>query len=72
MIFVKNDIVNNVIPIIIKIDIDEYLIPAMGLAQVLEINGNNIITVLFKIPNIDIKLLVDSKCFKHFIFAIRN
>ena len=72
MMFVKNDIISNIIPIIIKIDTDEYLIPAMGLAQILEINDNSIITVLFKIPNIDIKLLVDSKHFKHFMFAMRN
>ena len=68
----KDDVVNNVLPIIIKVDIDEYLIPAMCLAKVLEVNSDKIITVSFLIPNININLLVNSKHFRLFMFAMRN
>ncbi len=68
---VQNDIVNNLLPIIIKIDITEYLIPAMCLAKVLEVKDDSIV-INFVIPLIDIELLVESKHFRPYIFAVRN
>ena len=72
MMFLKNDIISNILPIIIKSDSEEFVIPIMSIAKILEIIDKDNIIINFVIPKLDLKLLVATKFFNFCIFAMRN
>ena len=47
MMFLKNDIISNILPIIIKSDSEEFVIPIMSIAKILEIIDNDNIIINF-------------------------